>query len=160
MIFGNCNLKITNLYPRLDRNDLGDYYFSVGIKKEFAKKCFEKELTEEGHNNLQRIGESMIKKTWGNPDLFSRPPYNFFENSKGNLTCLIRNLTVPGNACGLDYHSNSMHNIEDELNDIREYNNFIELQPHNIDCPTQCYEFLSLLTSWEEIMDSQFWKIN
>ena len=65
MIFGDCNLKIINLYPRIDRNSVGDYYFSVGIKKEFAKKCFEEELTKKGRDKFQKIGENMIKKPMG-----------------------------------------------------------------------------------------------
>jgi len=160
MIFGDCNLKITNLYPRIDRNSVGDYYFSVGIKKEFAKKCFEEELDEESYNHFQNMGRRMFQKVFGSDDympLFEHDyPYRFFENKDGNLTCLIRNLTAPGNACGLYF--DGMKNIGKELKKVDKYQKFIEYHPHNIDHPRQCYAFLSLLTSWEETMDSQFWK--
>ena len=155
MIFGNCNLKIINLYPRLDRNSLGNYYFLVGIDKKFAKKCYAKELNEQEYLNFQERGKSMIKKVLRYEDYMSlftyKNPYRFFENKKGNLTCLISNLDVLGDACGLYYEGK---NIEEELNKIDKYRKFIELYPHNIDSPIQCYAFLSLLTIWEEIMDA------
>ncbi len=144
-----------NLYPRLDQNGLGDYYFSFGIKKEFAKKCFEKEITEEGYNNFQDLGRKMFTKVFGNDEhnpLFDYDyPYRFFGNSKGNNTCLIRNLTVPGNACGLDVNIND--DMEKALDRVNEYENFIKYHSHNIDSTSQCYAFLSLLTTWEETID-------
>ena len=78
-------------------------------------------------------------------------PYEFFKNKDGKNTCLISNLTAPGDRCGLDVRHDT--NIERELNNINQYQNFIEYHPHNIDNPRQCYVFLSLLTSWEDIMD-------
>ena len=155
MIFGNCNLKIVGLYPRTDRSSCGDYYFSVGVEKGFAKKCFEKGLNEEGYDNFQNIGRRMFQKVFGSDDympLFDHDyPYQFFQNKDGKTTSLIRNLQVSGNACGLDF--DGQRDIEKELNYIDKYNGFIEYHPHNIDSPIQCYAFLSLLTSWEETMD-------
>ena len=154
MLFGSCNLKIVGLYPRLDQNGMGDYYFSFGVKKTFAKKCFEEELNEEGYNRLETIGKRMITKVFGEGymSLFTGSrPYEFFKNKDGKNTCLISNLTAPGDRCGLDVRHDT--NIERELNNINQYQNFIEYHPHNIDNPRQCYVFLSLLTSWEDIMD-------
>tara|TARA_Y100000310_G_scaffold337912_2_gene426191 strand:- start:713 stop:1201 length:489 start_codon:yes stop_codon:yes gene_type:complete len=155
MIFGNCNLKIPNLYPRTDGSSMGGYYFSVGVKKEFAKQCFEEELTEKLYNRFQNLGRKMLTKVFGSdghlPLFDSKNPYRFFKNSQAKETCLISNLVVPGNACGLD--NDLFANIEKELNEIDKYRNFIEYHPHNIDSPRQCYAFLSLLTSWEDIMD-------
>jgi len=155
MIFGNCNIKIANLYPAIDRSSLGDYYFSVGIEKNFAQKCFDVELTKKIYNDFQDQGRAMFEKVYRseeNMPLFTYSyPYRFFENEKGNLTCLISNLSVPGNACGLD--SNCMDDIKKELSYVNDYSKFIEYSPHNIDHPGQCYALLSLLTSWENTID-------
>lgn len=153
MLFGDCNIRIAGLYPRLDRDSVGDYYFSIGIKKEFAKKAFNRELGEKGYENLQKLGKDMIKKVFGYDENESMiyPPYKFVENKEGKLTCLFSNLTVPGNACGLD---SDFWNLERDLENINEYQNFIEYHPHNIDNPRQCYAFLSLVTTWDDIMQA------
>lgn len=154
-ILGECNYKIQGLYPILDSRYLGGYAFSIGIKKEFAKKCFEKELTQRIYDSLQDDGKKMLEKVFGCDEFMplfdSHYPYKFVENKSGNLTCLISNLTVPGNACGLD---SDFWEIESELKNIGEYSNFIEYHPHNIDTPIQCYALLSLLTKWDEIIET------
>jgi len=156
MIFGNCNLKIIDLSPRLDRNSLGDYYFSAGVKKDFAKQCYERELKEQTQSNLQNTGRAIFRKVFRPneylPLFDNTSPYCFFENKKGNLTCLIKKIVVPGNSCNLI--SDSQKNIEKELQDINKQGDYIKYTAKNVDNPSQAYTLLSLLTSWENITDS------
>lgn len=150
MIHGKCNLKIVGLYPF--REGIVSYGFSAGIAKEFAKRAYESELSEIEVSDFQEQARTMIKEVF--QEDITNNPYIFFENQDGKLTRLVRNLTVPGDACGLDILSS---NLEKELAETDEPGRFIKYISHNVDSSIQAYALLSLMIEWENTTEAMLY---
>jgi len=150
-------------YPR----NSGKCAFSFGIEREFAQKCYEIEMPEKLGECFQGVGIEIIKKIQKQtPKVIIEPPYNFFKNSSGNLTCLISSLRVPGTECGfnletkdiekefehLGHSGDYMYRIEHKK-ELENLSKFLEYSPHNVNRPVQSYQLFSLLFEWARDMD-------
>lgn len=112
---------------------MGGWGFNIILDEEYAKfmmalkmdfehlKKFKARLSE-GLSNIMKFTESY-------------PRLQFHENS-----CLLTNISVPGNACGLD-----------QFNCID--GNDFTYQPHNVDCENQASGLLYVFTEWMEVSE-------
>jgi hypothetical protein len=80
-------------------------------------------------------------------DLFDRsyPHLQFWED-----TCLLTNLSVPGNACGLDMDWNAFNNLGNHT----PTHDCIEYYPHNVDTMQQSVGLLAVWTTWYDLSNT------
>ena len=150
MIFGKCHLKIVNFMPRLDEDaHTSGHNFSIGLRKQFARRALDNKLPEKGLENFQKIGEDIVLKLFRTTGSIISP-YEFFKHESGKKSSLINSVNVPGtNGCYLLAQQTKLK----ELDQIDEHNLYLEYNPHNIDTVTQAYALLSLFTYWEDTME-------
>ncbi len=148
MIYPNEPFYVVSSFQPSSGNNLGRFGFSVGLDPNFAKKAFEKEISEEIYKRFDKMGKSIIALS-GFKGKFTQPPYKFVENQKGNLTNLLRWCDVPGDACDLGIDGSELSNLMTrEFDDLIKYKSMIEYGPHNVDSPQQAYALLSLWLNW------------
>lgn len=119
--------------------DIGAYGFSIELDGDFAQTQKLYEIQPFSLSRLNEMGVKILKKIFPGEGQFIRTPFNFWEG-----TCLLTNVTVPGNACGLDMSHTDFHS----LCSGRAPQESVQYAPHNVDNPRQAYALLSLWLKW------------
>jgi len=137
---------------------MGRWGFNVKLDINFARRAFQKEISEEIYENLGKIGEEIIRNIFPAYN-FICPPYLHLRNNdgkpnpmKGNLTLLVGNLNVPGDACGLDVDYRDLEDLTKE----ETYEKYLTYSPHNMYNMKQAYALLSIFTRWVDAADAIF----
>jgi hypothetical protein len=129
---------------------MGSYGFSVGLKPEFAKRFYEREIKGKEEKRISKIGEELVEGIFSvKKDLFFERPYHFVENQEGNSTLLLNWCNVPGNACDLGIEGTDLSRHKGENFGDEDF--LIEYGPHNIDSLQQASGLLALWLRWTEI---------
>ncbi|MFA4953325.1 MAG: hypothetical protein WC584_03820 [Candidatus Pacearchaeota archaeon] len=150
MIYPDEHFYVVSGFQPTGRDDLSGFGFAVGLDPNFAKKAFEKEILEDVYKRFDEIGRSIIAAS-GFREKYIHQPYAFVENEKGNLTNLLRWCIVPGDACDLGIDGSELDRMSrDGFDNLIEYKQMIEYQPHNVDNTRQAYALLSLWLFWAD----------
>ena len=146
--------SLEGLTPHADEDGrvlMGGFGFNAYLDIGFAKQSYEKILPE-GHS-LNEIGRNIVVRSGlARRENVHRDPYYFMENSDGELTALLRWVTVPGNACeiGVDgtIYDQILKENWDEAGRSLGALGSLQYGPHNIDTSQQAYALASLFTFW------------
>jgi len=150
MIFGGCNYKIDGFFPRLDGTSYGKWNFSVGLRKEFAQRAFEREISQEVYERVNKETEIITRKIRVLGSMGSHY-YEFTKNNRGNLTLLLKSCNVPGNAT---YISLEGIDLLEGLKIKDEYDKYLIFNPHNIDTIVQAAALLSNWIRWYDCAEA------
>ena len=144
----------TPLY-KIDGFKSPKYAFGLSLLSDFAKITFGEELPKHFHDNLMGKGKYIVQQNF--PSYFkgstsiAYEPYIFAENEKGNLTCLLSHIKVPGSqgdAHALDIESDFNFRFSKE-------NSYVNYTPHNIDGWNQAHTLLLLWLTWISDVNSE-----
>ena len=124
------------------------YAFGLSLLSDFAKITFEEELPESFYERIIGEGKRIVEQNF--PSYFTGStsiayePYIFAENEKGNLTCLVSHLKVPGRQG--DAHALDL----EEVFNLRfsKENDYVNYVPHNIEGWEQAHTLLLLWLTW------------
>lgn len=73
------------------------YAFTISLLSNFAKRAFERELSKDIFENLQKEGSEFMGKHLSQiPVTFDFQPYVFLNNSSSKRTCLVSHVKVLG----------------------------------------------------------------
>jgi len=126
--------------PYLEPGDtgMGKWGFTIKLDPLFVWQCTQTVADGETVKRMNQLVGDQINRYWDAP-LFSHTPLTFYESS-----ILLSNVTVPGNACGLDMEWNALSAVRRNYPNFGEYE-AVELLPHNVDHRLQQD---SLLAGW------------
>lgn len=126
---------------------MGSYGFAIGLDPKYAKRFYEKEITQQQSDNLDRHGKKIVRDIFDlEEESFINTPYHFLKNEKGNLTLLLQWCSVIGNTCDLGIDGMNLDRIKRWQDD-----SLIEYEPHNVDTLHQAFGLLTLWNEWAAI---------
>jgi len=137
--------EIVGFVPRTDI-DMGRWGFGIHLSAKYAALLKSVSINKDRISNLHVQCHQALKAVLGGSylDLFDRsyPHLQFWDN-----TCLLTNLSVPGNACGLYMEWNSFNNLGNHM----PTHDCIEYYPHNVDSMEQAVGLLAVWTTWYDL---------
>jgi len=137
---------INYLHPR---PGLGAWAFQIELSMEMARWLWAYPLPDLQHfkqDLRERLADVRLCSGIGGvqPEPFlDYPRLNFWDDR-----CLLTNISVPGNACGLDMDPRDYDYVKQE-NPLPEFQR-VRLLPHNVDSMLQAVSLISLFTGWAE----------
>ena len=127
--------------------DMSSYGFSIGLDPKFAKKFYEREITDEEYEVFDKKGRAIIKNIFDEKDdSMIDSPYRFLRNGHENPTLLLKFCRVAWGACELGVDGMKLNGIKR----WEEYtmSGLIEYGPHNVDTLEQASGLLTLWNEW------------
>jgi len=137
--------EVTGFMPPLDgQHRMGGHGFNIRLHGQFAQKLMEVELSQTGYENLLWEAREIIDKIMGPSGILVREPISFWDDRVPDKAtkALLTNITVPGNACGLDVDWGTLDRVR------RRTDAWIDYLPHNVDGHMQSYCLLSIFFCW------------
>jgi len=133
--------------PRDGEHSMGGHGFNIRLHGGFAQQLMEAELSDHGRDNLTWKAREIIDKIMGPSGSLYRDPISFWDERDGikPTKALLTNITVPGNACGLDVDWGTLDRLK------RRSDAWIDYLPHNVDGYKQSYCLLSIFLYWANI---------
>lgn len=126
---------------------MGSFGFSIGLDPKFAKRFYQKEMTEEHVKNINSRGKETIRSIFDYAeDFMIDTPYHFLRNEQGKRTLLLQYCQVLGNACDLGIDGMELGRIITWDKFIM--NSLIEYTPHNVDSLKQASVLLTIWNNW------------
>ncbi|KKL68028.1 hypothetical protein LCGC14_2129090 [marine sediment metagenome] len=122
------------------RTSMSQWGFSIRLCPHFVHRCLQIKMPE--GCRFQELAEKKLDLIWDVP-LFNNHPLRFY-----NETVLLTNITVPGNACGLDMDWNHLHAVEFKAPEEFHQYQVVSMNPHNVDCRQQQYSLLVCFMVW------------
>lgn len=127
--------------PRSQEHRMGMWGFTISLDPAFALAAKGMPLDAEYLSLLRtgalRVGEACA----GYKGLRESQTVNFWGE-----TMLLTNVSVPGNACGLDADQRDFERLSQEYGPIS-----FDYTPHNVDTMGQAAGLLSIWTSWFQV---------
>lgn len=132
--------SIQSFCPPQGENRLGMWGFSIALDTTFAQVVKSRALTDRFLEQLQTAAADWGDRCAGY-DGGSIPRVNFWDD-----TMLLTNISVPGNACGLDMERDHFSRLDDQRWPPRQ----IDYDPHNVDTMGQAAGLLAIWLFWFE----------
>lgn len=137
--------------PPHDPKQMGGWGFNIVLSSEAAIKCAAQPLQAHVKQRLNEMCNPVIRDMWRVPrpidvewDMYDcEPRLTFWED-----TMLLTNLTVPGNACGLDADHGSFERVLGGESIIGGF----KLTPHNVDSRDQAVALMITWLNWFEMV--------
>ncbi len=125
---------------------MGKWGFVIQLTPEFVRDAMAVDMTDYTYQRMQELTQDKLDIIWDSP-LFTQSPLRFHaqnEERGAKLTTLLTNISVPGNACGLDMEWDKLSMVERAIEKSEPFKDFmrIPLIPHNVDCQLQQYSLL------------------
>ncbi len=150
--------QIEHLYPPDPKEGgLSMWGFNITMCGKFANKLANMTLDPERAETYRTKNlNPIIRNLWNYTedkeyvyDIHSCEPRLQFGYGDGN--CLLTNLTVPGNACGLDMEHGSYEEAKSGQTDLK--GNFMPVvyRPHNVDHRDQALALLIVFNEWYRV---------
>lgn len=136
--------EILSWTPRTDQV-MSRWGFTIRMDYQMAKILKSKKITEQHYDRITELGKDVIISIFGKEDPMVKhlhPPYQFWDD-----TYLLTNLSVPGNACGLDMSNGDFERINSD-NEYESEWNCVEWHPHNVDVNQQASTLLAIWLRW------------
>ena len=129
---------------------MGGQGFMIHLDPDYAKRFYETELNERGHDHLQDHGKRIIVGAGLVESIEdTRNPFVFVENDEGNRTFLLHYLSVPGDACDLGIDGSKMGYWKPFFKGKGGRTEFwVDYTPHNVDSMQQSHALLSAWLAW------------
>ena len=137
--------RIEGFCPRTDIS-MGRWGFGIRMDTQYAWQLKQLPLRDEWEERIVEIGTDAVKATLLHDfkPMFDTPRLHFWEN-----TCLLTNLSVPGNACGLDMDWRDFDHLQADAE--RDANYGITWLPHNVDSWWQALSLLQVWLAWYDL---------
>ena len=154
MVFPNKPFYVVDCFGLGKKGNIGSYGFSIGLDPNFAKRFYDRVITQEESDNMNRRGKDIVRNIF---DLGKREfvdtPYSFLENEKGKPTLFLQWCSVIGNACDLGLDGMDLDSIKrwDELTMGR----LIEYGTHNVDTLFQASALFTIWNEWARMAYAQ-----
>lgn len=136
--------EVVGFCPRTDI-DMGRWAFGIRLSSSYAALLKDVPINQKRFDNLHARCHEVLLAVQGRDylDLFHRsyPHLQFWED-----TCLLTNISVPGNACGLDMEWGTFNELGK-----RDREHAVEYLPHNIDSMAQAVSLLAVWTTWYDL---------
>lgn len=124
--------------PPPDECRLGSCGFGVYLDPAFALAAKSKPLGEEFGARFRERAADIGRLCAGHDGMTGELAANFWDD-----TLLLTNVSVPGNACGLDADRDQWNRLGEEYGPIT-----FDYTPHNVDSMNQAAGLLSIWTAW------------
>jgi len=138
--------RVENWCPRRD-NTWGGRGFNIDLSAEFARRCKAQKLHDEVRTHLVKECRRDVVAIMGKDLPLFPCRLNFWEE-----TCLLTNIDVPGNACGLDMGYSDFGALDDTDRDSFRWRG-VQYLPHNVDTIFQATALLGGWLRWYSLAD-------
>lgn len=141
------NYELMGFYPRTDIS-LGAWGFGVRLDAKFAAEVKKHKIAPNIHDKMQEMGKELVSTIFRGSEQrkWIRPPYNFWDD-----TCLLTNVTVPGDACGLDMDHSDFIGLS-RLGEYSSPYDSVTYGPHNVDNMMQATALLAAWCRWYDMV--------
>tara|TARA_Y100000310_G_scaffold27990_1_gene26611 strand:+ start:4894 stop:5367 length:474 start_codon:yes stop_codon:yes gene_type:complete len=149
MIYPDEHFYVVDSFGR-GSDQMSSWGFSIGLDSEFAKRFYEREITDEEFENINLHGKNLVKNIFNSKEIsFIDTPYHFLRNDDEKSTFLLQWCSVIGNACDLGIDGRDLGKIKkwDEYT----MGGLIEYGPHNVDSLQQASALFTIWNEWVKI---------
>lgn len=144
MIFPNKPFYVVSGFGLGEKGRSSSFGFSIGLDPKFAKRFYERKMSQDQLENLNKFGKKIVRNIFDyKDDSMIDVPYNFFRNENEKQTLLLQWCIVPGNACDLGIEGMEF----DEVKKFRD-GRMVKYTPHNVDTLQQASGLFTIWNEW------------